>query len=279
MNTRNIAWTHGTWNPWIGCHAVSPECAGCYARADQQKKGSYFSTLTLTSTWNNPYTLNALAGQRGCCAFMFASSLTDWFHQDADRWREDGWSVVRDCQNLVWLILSKRIEDAEGRLPEDWAENFNHVWLGTTVGCRSSVGRVDALRTIPCSMRFLSVEPLLEDISDGLDLTGMGWLFVGGMSGDLWRQKQMRIEWAAGLYDLTRRTGTPFFFKQVSSYRNEQGSNALGLHLADRQGLPADPETVVLVREVPETQLPLLPLNREKGRRFTAKEWQRYQEQ
>jgi protein gp37 len=279
MNISKIPWTHGTWNPWIGCHAVSPECAGCYARADREKKGCDFSTLVLTSTWNAPYTLNALAGRQGCCAFMFASSLTDWFHHDADGWREDAWSVVRECKNLIWLVLSKRIKDAEACLPEDWTENFNHVWLGTTVGHRSSLGRVDALRQIPCSKRFLSIEPLLEDISTELDLDGIGWALVGGMSGELWQEKQMRIEWAASLYDLTRRTGTPFFFKQASTGKSEQGSNALGLHLAERQGLTADPKTVDLVREVPETPLPLLPLNREKGRRFSVKEWHRYQEQ
>ena len=124
MNISNIAWTHGTWNPWIGCHEVSPECAGCYARAFREGKGHCFNTLTLTSTWQNPYKLNALAGQRGHCAFMFASSLTDWFHKDADTWRGDAWDIVRDCRNIVWLVLTKRTERIPDHLPADWTENF-----------------------------------------------------------------------------------------------------------------------------------------------------------
>lgn len=264
-------------NPWIGCHAASAECAGCYARELREKRGFDFSTLTLTSTRKDPYTLNALAGRQGCCAFLFASSLTDWFHKDADAWREDAWSVVRDCRNIVWLILTKRIERVQEQLPDDWERNFRHVWLGTTVGHSSSLGRVDALREIPCSRRFLSVEPLLENISDGLDLTGIGWLFVGGMSGKLWVEKPMRLEWAAKLYDLAVTASIPYFFKQVAAYKNEQGSNALGLYLAERSGEVVDPATVSLHRQVPPTDLPLLALNLEKGKRFTAAQWLRYE--
>ena len=276
MNISKIAWTHGTWNPWIGCNAVSPECAGCYARADREKKGHDFSVLSLTSTWNDPYRLNALAGRQGCCAFMFASSLTDWFHPGADRWRNDAWSVVRECRNIVWLLLSKYIGRAEAHLPGDWEKNFGHVWLGTTVGHSSSFLRVNTLRQIPCTKRFLSVEPLLEDISSGLGLTGIGWLLVGGMSGSRAKSRPMQIEWAANLYDISRRAGTPFFFKQVSASRNEQGCNALGLYLAEQRGEHANPESVDLCRELPATPLPLLPLNMEKGHRFTETEWSKY---
>ena len=104
-------------------------------------------------------------------------------------------------------------------------------------------------------------------------------MFVGGMSGKLWRQKPMKIEWAASLYDLSQRTRTPYFFKQVSAFWNERGSNALGLHLAERAGTAADPDTVDLCREIPGTSLPLLPLNLEKGHRLTEAQWQRYKKQ
>jgi hypothetical protein len=201
--------------------------------------------------------------------------MTDYFHEDADRWRDQAWRVIRDCKNLIWLLLTKRPERIEKHRPEDWDTHFNHCWLGTTCGCRRSYERVNKIREIPCSRRFLSIEPLLEDISD-IDLTGISWVLVGGMSGPLWKDHWMKLQWAASLYDLTRSTNTPYFFKQIAAPSNEWGSNALGLYLAERDGREADPDTVDLVREYPDTPLPLMALDREKGHRLTAKHWSRY---
>ena len=89
----------------------------------------------------------------------------------------------------------------------------------------------------------------------------------------------MKLEWAANLYDSTRACDTKFFWKQVAAPLNEWGSNALGLYLAERAGDEADPATVDLVREYPDTPLPLMPLDRQKGHRFTAKEWERFKQQ
>ena len=202
--------------------------------------------------------------------------MTDFWHPDADPWRADAWQVVGDCQNIIWLMLTKRPERIQLDLPQDWETNFRHCWLGTTCGLRSSYPRVDVLRGIPCSRRFLSIEPLLEDLSD-IDLAGIDWILVGGMSGAKSATMGMDLQWAAHLYDRTRDSGVRFFWKQVAAPRNEWGSNALGLHLADRAGIVVDPATVDLIREIPDTPLPLMPLNCEKGRRFTRQQWQQYQ--
>ncbi len=276
MRDSKVAWCHDTWNPWLGCTPCGLECRACYAKTIiENKKGDFSRLLPTTSTWSAPYTLNARAGRLGQTAFIFSASMSDWFHQDADQWRDDAWRVVRDCQRLTWLIPTKRSERILDHLPADWEENFQHVWLGATCGVRSAFNRVNDLRKVPCTKRFLSIEPLMEDISD-IDLSGIGWVLVGGMSGDQSGKYPMKIEWAASLYDVTRQTGTPYFFKQVSHRKNEWVSNALGMYLAERDGREADPATVDLVRECPDTRLPLMPLNREKGHRFILDEWQAY---
>jgi protein gp37 len=278
MRSSKVAWCHDSWNPWIGCREVSPECVGCYAREMEENKHHDFHRLRVTtSTWGDPYKLNADCGPLGKTAFIFSASMSDWFHADADHWRDDAWSVVRDCQHLTWLIPTKRPSRISEHLPVDWETNFKHVWLGTTCGARKSYERVDALRRIPCSRRFLSCEPLLEDISD-IDLTGIGWVLAGGMSGQHCKTHGMDLAWAASLRQRCHETQTPFFFKQVSALKNEWGSNGLGLYLAELAGLTANPATVKLVREYPHTDRPLLPLDPEKGHRFTAAEWQRYKE-
>jgi len=160
-------------------------------------------------------------------------------------------------------------------LPADWASGYPNVWLGTTCGVRASYKRVDILRSVPCTLRFLSVEPLLESVAD-LDLTGIGWVAVGGMSGPLHTTRKMDLKWAAEVHDLCKAQRIPFLFKQASNIHTERGINALSVYLAERAGRKVDTLTVPLIREYPVTPLPLLPLT-EHGKWFTMKQYRAYQ--
>jgi protein gp37 len=184
--------------------------------------------------------------------------------------------VIRRCRNLVWLILTKRPQRILEHLPEDWDEGrgYPHVWLGTTCGTKKSFRRVEELRKIPCALRFLSCEPLLEDISE-IDLQGIGWVLCGGMSGPLYKDRSMDLRWAAALYQTAHSAGVPFLFKQVSHNLTERGINALGLLLAQRSGRPADPERVDRIRQYPKLAVPFTP-PAPKGVRWTGEDWTKY---
>jgi protein gp37 len=275
INTK-ISWAHATWNCWTGCNKVSMECIGCYADALLSRGGRVFNVLSLTQTWRTPYTLDTMAKKQNAQAICFVCSLSDFFHREADHWRADAWQIIRDCANVNFMLLTKRPERIEECLPSDWdsGKNYPGAWLGTTCGVRSSYSRVDALRSIPCSLRFLSVEPLMESVAD-IDLTGIGWVAVGGMSGPLHKKHRMEMEWAAEVHDVCREQDVPFLFKQSSNIHTERGINGLSLYLAERDGRDVDPVTVPLIREYPATSLPLLPFA-EHGKRFTAADWSKY---
>jgi protein gp37 len=100
----------------------------------------------------------------------------------------------------------------------DWAEGMRgwptvlpHVWLGTSVCTAAEKGKIDQLRAIPAAHRFLSIEPLLEDLGE-LDLTGIDWVIVGGESGP--RARPMHPQWARNVRDQCVAAAVPFFFKQ-----------------------------------------------------------------
>ena len=273
MKGTGIGWAHHTWNPWIGCNEVSAECEGCYARTDAEKKGHDFNAVHPSQTWRDPYKWNLHAAREGRTALVFTCSISDFFHFQADRWRPRAWEIMRECSHLTWLVLTKRPERILDHLPPDWdkASGYPNVWLGTTVGVRDSYARMDVLRSVPCQRRFLSIEPLLEDLHD-IDLQKIDWILVGGMSGPLWEDKSIEMAWAASLYDKAQSAGVPYFWKQISRFRPEQGTNALALYLAKRDGIEVDPKTVDLVREFPETELPMMALDRDKGNRLNAKQ-------
>jgi protein gp37 len=249
MENSNIGWTHHTQNDWLGCDKIGPECAKCYIGRVLKRQGREpRGQLYRSKTWDNPLKWQRQAGAQGVCLRVFTNSLSDFFHAGADGWREEAWDVIRRTPNLIWLILTKRPELIRTRLPKDWGEGWPNVWLGVSCGCKQTLNKMDALRRIPIhprAVRFLSAEPLLEDISEQIDLSGFGWLIVGGESGGgpeyLWDstkdwrkefdtpgRRTMRLQWAQSLRANAQAAEIPFFFKQITAFRSGTGEDALG---------------------------------------------------
>jgi protein gp37 len=265
-----ISWAHGTVNFWTGCNHVSAECEGCYADTLLERMGRDFTTLSLTQTWRDAYAIDRHAARTGGTAIIFTCSLSDFFHQQADQWRNDAWRVIRDCRHVRWLILTKRPERIEDHLPADWSEGWNHVWLGVTVGQRSSYHRLDELRKIPCALPFISAEPLLESIAD-VNLDGIGWVAAGGMSGSLHKKRRMDLKWALELYRRCQFAEVPFLFKQSSDIHTERGIDGLSRYICHLEG-KVHSGPYPLIREYPVTDPPLLPFV-ERGHRYTDSAW------
>ncbi|MGB8494025.1 MAG: DUF5131 family protein [Candidatus Acidiferrum sp.] len=254
-----ISWTQFPWNPWWGCQKCGAECQHCYI--DRNLRKHHLDAFAAdgpyrTQTLNDPYTwqreldnLNRHAPVQQY-ARVFTCSHGDFFDRRVDNrgWRGEAWQVIRSTPNLVYLVLTKRPERIANHLPQDWGEGYKNVWLGTSVGCNATLGRIDHLRKVPVhpeAVRFLSCEPLLEDIAPRINLDGIGWLIVGGESGDnpeyLWTpemkwspenfpgRRTMKIPWAYELMTAARRAAIPFIFKQVTASRSGQGADALGL--------------------------------------------------
>ncbi len=211
-----ISWTLATENFWMGCTKVSEGCQHCYAEPIVNRIAPPFNELKRTSdktfyaplSWKEPM-------------FIFANSISDFFHPDADPWRGDAWSVIRRASWHVWQILTKRPALVRERLPSDWGRGWDNVWLGVSVeNQRAADQRIPLLQAIPASIRFLSIEPLLGeiDLSNHL-LDGIGWTVVGGESGPHYRS--MNIAWAKKIRDLCIAKNVPFWFKQQSDPRPE----------------------------------------------------------
>jgi protein gp37 len=134
-------------------------------------------------------------------------------------WRDELWSLVRECAALHWLFLTKRPGVLQRILPPDWGEGYPNVALGVTVeNRRQGLRRLEQLRAIPAHLRFVSIEPLLEDLGE-VDWSGIGWAIAGGESGP----RVMDLAWARKLRDQCKRNEVPFFFKQVGGPGKDKG--------------------------------------------------------
>jgi protein gp37 len=221
-----IGWTERTWNVWIGCDKISPGCANCYMFTWQYRYGMDPTKVRKTKTWRDPFKWQREAERDGRRYRVFTCSLSDFFHPGADAWRPEAWSIIRSTPNLTYQVLTKRPELMRERMPADWGAGYPNVWLGTSIENRRFCWRRDALVEIPAAVRFISAEPLLEDISPALRLEHIEWLIVGGESGPGFRP--MDHAWARGLRDRCASEGIAFFFKQSAAARTEMGTELDG---------------------------------------------------
>lgn len=221
--TSAIEWTDATFNPWWGCTRVSPACDGCYADTWALRLGMKLWDNGQYRTfgpkhWAEPLKWNARAKREGKRVRVFCASMADVFDKDApESERQRLWGLIEATPNLDWLLLTKRVGNVMRMVPPHWHERFpRNVWLGISVVTPLEVARdVPKLQAIPAYIRFLSMEPLLEDIWMENHLDGIHWVIVGGESGR--RARPMLEQWAQRIRMNCAAAGVPFFFKQGSA--------------------------------------------------------------
>lgn len=258
----SIEWTDRTWNPVRGCSPVSPGCKKCYA----EKIAGRFSgpglpfdgfailkpsgyrwtgkveliehALTEPLHWKKP--------QR-----IFVNSMSDLFHESLpDEVIDRVFAVMHEAYWHTFQVLTKRAERLRKYFGDETDDNRWHkisdqmakyggrglgpyrwVHIGVSVENRKHKDRIDFLRRTTADVRFLSLEPLLEDIGE-LDLTDIHWVIVGGESGP--HARPFDTEWARRVVDQCRLANVPCFIKQLGS--NPFGPDEPKVFTRDRKG-------------------------------------------
>lgn len=226
--TTLISWCRATFSPWWGCIGpISPGCDHCYANAlDKRSGGSHWGPhaeprVMSESYWRQPLKWNRKAEAEGSRWRVFPSMCDSFDKKAPPGQRERHWELVRQTPMLDWLLLTKLPTNIPRFLPGDWENGYPNVWLGVSVEDRAyGLPRIDALRNIPAVVRFLSIEPLLEDLG-GVDFTGISWAIIGGESGR--NARPMEIEWAENIIRQCREQGVSVWFKQVGGRDSDKG--------------------------------------------------------
>ena len=244
--TTKIGWTDETWNPVTGCTKCSPGCKNCYAEPIAlkfQKRGilgyekgfrvkCHPKRLRAPFKWLKPRK-------------VFVNSMSDLFHPDVpDEFIFEIFAVMNKCPQHIFQVLTKRPERMK-QLNDKllWTSN---IWAGVSVESIEYADRVrDLLLTYGAKVKFISFEPLLENIFDPtvgrtygsfnyedrlttfIKDTGYGidWVIVGGESGP--NARPMNPLWAARIASMCKRAGVPFFFKQLGGRGHGKGGNLL----------------------------------------------------
>lgn len=215
MKHSKIEWTEATWNPSIGCNKVSAGCKNCYAETMSKR----LQAMGLPG-YENGFEFNIMPDRldiplriRKPTKF-FVNSMSDLFHEDMPfEFLNQVFEVISETPQHTYQILTKR--------EKIMTEYFNsrlvpsNVWLGVSVESQKVKSRIDFLRKINATIRFLSLEPLLEDLG-AVDFTDIHWVIVGGESGP--KARPMKKEWAISLREQCDQQGVSFFFKQWGTW-------------------------------------------------------------
>ncbi|MBI9046992.1 MAG: phage Gp37/Gp68 family protein [Anaerolineaceae bacterium] len=204
----SIEWANSTWNPWRGCTKISPGCKNCYMYRDQILFGNKSPNKVIRS---DEYVFTSPLRWKKT-GRVFTCSWSDFFIQEADEWRSEAWEIISRTPKLTYLLLTKRPENISSRLPDNWKNGWDNVWLGVSAENQHYFDiRVSHLLTLPAKVRFVSCEPLLETVTIG-NKNKIDWVIVGGESGPNCRK--MESQWVKKLRDECLTYKIPFFFKQ-----------------------------------------------------------------
>lgn len=244
MKNSAIQWTHHTYNPWLGCRKVCPECDLCYIvhqtplRVRNIVHGSDRHRCA-ASTLRQPHAWNKLAQKSGERHRVFCLSLGDWADAEVpDDWRDDLFNVIDATPNLDWLLLTKRPKLAKRYLKEAHA----NVWLGVSAGVDPA-----PIFDIPARIHFLSCEPMLHPV-DHLTIAKFDWVIFGGESDPKGNARQCNVDWIREGLRLCHALDIPAFVKQLgANCWNGQKLNLRDSHGGDWSEWPED----LRIREFP----------------------------
>lgn len=211
-NYSAIEWTEQTWNPTTGCTKISPGCLNCYAEVMAKRLQAMgihgyengFKLSLMPSRLNQPIL-------RKKPTMYFVNSMSDLFHEDIpDNYLDDIFNVISTTPQHTYQILTKRAYRMLEYLQDKSIPR--NIWLGVTVeNIEHGIPRIKLLRSLKVEVRFLSCEPLLEDLG-AIDLSDIHWVIVGGESGA--RARPMNKQWVISLRDECEKQNVAFFFKQ-----------------------------------------------------------------
>jgi protein gp37 len=211
MGTK-IEWTNETWNLITGCSHASEGCQNCYAEKMHKRLNAMglnkyahdFNTIRFHES-----ELDKDFGKKP--KMIFVNSMSDTFHKNIDDLTID--SILHACAERsqhIFQILTKRAE----RLSDFYYPK--NVWLGVTVEKAKYKKRINFLKQTNAKVKFLSCEPLLEDLGE-LDLKGIDWVICGGESGR--NARPCNPLWVWEIQQQCQKQCVPFFFKQWGEYQ------------------------------------------------------------
>ena len=207
------------WNLWHGCHKLSAGCKHCYVYRGDARREVDSSVVVRTKNFDLP-----LRKKRNgefkipSGTFVYTCFTSDFFVEDADKWRAEAWEMIRCRSDLHFMMITKRIDRFSDCLPDDWGDGYDNVTICCTVENQACADyRLPIYRRAPIKHKIIICEPLLERIDLSTYAVGewIEQIVAGGESG--YEARPCDFEWVMDLRRICVENKVDFWFKQTGS--------------------------------------------------------------
>lgn len=212
------------WNLWHGCRKISEGCRHCYVYRRDKQYGKDSSVVIRTANfalpvkWKRDKTYKVPAGET-----VYTCFTSDFFVQDADKWRAEAWAMISERRDLKFFMITKRIDRFQVSLPEDWGEGYEHVSIAYTVENQAMADyRLPIYKELPIKHKIIICAPLLEKLNliSYLDAS-VEEVAVGGESGS--EARICEYDWVLDIRRQCMEKGVPFCFHQTGARLRKGG--------------------------------------------------------
>lgn len=239
------------WNPWHGCHKISPGCDNCYLYSFDKQYSFLTDTIKLnTSQINVPIKKNNKTKDYKIPSGSIINTgiMTDFFIEEADLWRNKAWDIIHQRKDCLFYIMTKRVYNIKKSLPSNWIDGWDNVILGCTIETQETADErlPEFVLNIPCKHKHIIVEPILEEVDISQYICGgdIEQVTAGGESCPCGRSRvtyarECSIDWIRSLSEQCKYYDVNFLFHQTGSNFVVNGKKEIiGLNKYERQLSP-----------------------------------------
>lgn len=206
------------WNPWRGCHKYSEGCKFCYIHKGDYKRGIDTHEIVITKDFNKPIKKDKYGNYKikpGEKVYLGFS--TDFLIKDADKWRDECWSMIKKGSDLKFIFLTKRIERFMECIPNDWDNGYDNAVVGCSIETQDIANyRLPIFKRLPIKHKNIICQLLIEKISILRYIDDIEFVLVGGESD--YNGRVLDFDWVLSLRKECIDKNVKFEFRQCATH-------------------------------------------------------------
>ncbi|MGM9972154.1 MAG: DUF5131 family protein [Anaeroplasmataceae bacterium] len=210
------------WNPWRGCKKCSEGCLHCYIHKGDLKRKVNTNDIVKTNDFYKPILKLKNGNYKMKSGLVYVGFSTDFLIEEADLWREECFSMIKERKDCTFLFLTKRIDRFMKCIPSDWGAGYDNVVVCATIENQKNADyRLSIFKNLPIKHKCITAQPLLEDINIEKYLDDIELVVVGGES-DI-NARPLNYDWVLNIRNQCIRKNVSFEFRQCGTYTIKDG--------------------------------------------------------
>lgn len=212
------------WNPWHGCHKLSPGCKNCYVFCGDERHGKNGAEIRKNADFDLPVKKGRSGYKIPSGSLVLTCFSSDFFLDEADLWREEAWRFIRERSDLEFFFITKRIHRFFDCIPDDWGDGYDNVTIGCTCENQAMAQfRLPLFVKAPIKHKIVICEPLLEeiDLENLLKSGDVESISAGGESGE--QARVCDYDWVLKLRQFSADHDIKFSFHQTGARLKKDG--------------------------------------------------------